>query len=44
LRARTETEAVERALDLVISEHNNNRLTMEANWRFVAGAIVVKNI
>jgi hypothetical protein len=35
LRAETETEAFERALDLVIAEHENNRLGAEANDRFV---------
>jgi hypothetical protein len=44
LRAGTETEAVERALDLVISEHERNRLATEANERFVYSGIVVKDV
>jgi len=44
LRAGTETEAIERALDLVISEHQRNRLTAEANERFVKSGISVKDI
>ena len=35
LRAGTETEAIERALDLVISEYEGNRLAAEANERFL---------
>src|SRR6202163_5019744 len=35
LRAKTETETIERALDLAISEHESNRLTLEANERFL---------
>lgn len=38
LRADTETEAIDRALDLVISEHQRNRLAVEANERFVTRA------
>jgi len=33
LRAETETETIERALDVVITEHARNRLTVEANDR-----------
>ena len=43
LRAGTETEAIERALDLVISEHERNRLAAEANDRFVKTGIAVKD-
>ena len=35
LRADTETEAIERALDIVIAEHERNRMTVEANDRFI---------
>ncbi|MGD0792347.1 MAG: hypothetical protein ABR920_11315 [Terriglobales bacterium] len=31
LRAKTETETIERALDLAIAEHESNRLALEAN-------------
>jgi hypothetical protein len=44
LRADTETEAIERALDLVISEHERNRLAAEANERFVASGIDIKDV
>jgi len=44
LRAGTETEAIERALDLVISEHERNRLAAEANERFVKSGITVKDV
>jgi hypothetical protein len=44
LRADTETEAIERALDLVISEHERNRLAAEANERFVKSGIDIKDV
>jgi hypothetical protein len=44
LRASTETEAIERALDLVISEHQRNRLAVEANERFVTSGIDIKDV
>ena len=44
LRARTETEAIERALDLVISEHERIRLAVEANERFVTSGIDIKDV
>ena len=44
LRAGTETEAIERALDLVISEHDRIRLTVEANERFVTSGIDIKDV
>jgi hypothetical protein len=44
LQADTETEAIERALDLVISEHERNRLAAEANERFVESGIAVKDV
>jgi hypothetical protein len=43
LRADTETEAIERALDMVIAEHERNRLTIEANDRFVTSGIDIKD-
>jgi hypothetical protein len=43
LRAGTETEAIERALDIVIAEHERNRLTVEANDRFVKSGIDIKD-
>lgn len=44
LQAGTETEAIERALDLVITEHERNRLAAEANERFVKSGIAVKDV
>lgn len=44
LQAGTETEAIERALDLVISEHQRNRLAAQANERFVKSGISVKDV
>jgi hypothetical protein len=44
LRASTETEAIERALDLVISEHQRNQLAVEANERFVSSGIDIKDV
>lgn len=44
LRAGTETEAIERALDLVISEHERNRLAVEANERFIKSGIDIKDV
>lgn len=44
LHAGTETEAIERALDLVISEHERNRLAAQANERFVKSGIAVKDV
>jgi len=44
LRAKTETEAVERALDLAIAEHERNRLALEANERFVKSGIRIKDV
>lgn len=44
LRVRTETEAIERALDLVLLEHERNRLTAEANDRFVTSGIEIKDV
>jgi hypothetical protein len=44
LRARTETETIERALDLVISEHDRIRLAVEANERFVTSGIEIRDV
>ena len=44
LRAGTETEAIERALDLVISEFERNRMAAEANERFVQSGIEIPDI
>ena len=44
LQARTETEAIERALDLAIAEHEKNRLARAANERFIASGIDIKDV
>ena len=44
LRARTETEAIEQALDVVIEEDERNRLTIKANDRFVKSGIKIKDV
>jgi hypothetical protein len=44
LRARTETEAIDRALDFAIAEHEKNRLALEATERFVKSSIEIKDV
>jgi hypothetical protein len=44
LRAKTETETIERALDLVIAQYQWNRLATGANERFVKGDVQVKSV
>jgi hypothetical protein len=44
LNVRTETETIERALDLVLSEHLRNRLTAEANELFAASGVHIKDV
>jgi hypothetical protein len=44
LQAATETETIERALDLAISEHERNRLAAEAHVRFVQSGIAVEDV
>lgn len=44
LEAATETETVERALDLAISEHERNRLTAEANQKFITSGVVIRDV
>jgi hypothetical protein len=44
LRTKTETETIDRALDLVIAEYQGNRLAIEANERFVKSGIQVKGV
>jgi hypothetical protein len=44
LKAKTETEAIERALDLAISEHERNRLAAEANERFLKSGVEIKDV
>ena len=44
LQAPTETEAIERALDLAIAEHERNRLAFEAHERFLKSGIGIKDV
>ncbi|HLZ41184.1 MAG TPA: hypothetical protein VKQ11_09490 [Candidatus Sulfotelmatobacter sp.] len=44
LSAKTETEAIERALDFTIAEHEKNRLASEANERFLRSGADIKDV
>ena len=44
LRAKTETETIERALDLAIAEHERNRLAVEANERFIQSGVEIRDV
>jgi hypothetical protein len=44
LQAKTETETIERALDLAIAEHEKNRLAVQANERFLRSGIQIKDV
>jgi len=44
LCARTETEAIERALDFAIAEHDKNRLALQATERFLKSGIEIKDV
>ena len=44
LHAKTETEAIERALDFAIAEHEKNRLVLQATERFIKGGIEIKDV
>jgi len=44
LKADTETETLDRALDVVIAEHERNRLTREANERFVKSGTEISDV
>ena len=44
LRAKTATEAIERALDFVIAEHQKNRWTLAATERFLKSGIDIKDV
>jgi hypothetical protein len=44
LAAATETEAVDRALDLAISEYERSRLAAEANQKFLKSGIVIRDV
>ena len=44
LRTKTEMETIDRALDLVIAEHERNELANKANERFVRSGIDVQDV
>jgi len=44
LQAPTETEAIERALELVLSEHQRDRLAVEANERFIRSGVTIREV
>jgi hypothetical protein len=44
LRAKTETETIERALDFTITEHERDRLAWEANDRFIRSGGEIKDV
>jgi hypothetical protein len=44
MQTETETETIERALDAVIAEHQRDRITREANERFVSTGIKIRDI
>ncbi len=44
LRAATETETIERALDLAIAEHRRNQLALQANERFSNSGADIKDV
>lgn len=44
LHAETETDAIERALDFVISEYEKNRLALEANERLGRSGIEIRDV
>jgi hypothetical protein len=44
LHAKTETETIERALDLAIAEHQRNRLVLEATERFLKSGIAIEDV
>ena len=44
LRASTETEAIDRALDLALAEHERSRLADSAHEKFVKSGIVIRDV
>jgi hypothetical protein len=42
-RARTESEAIERALDFAIEQYKKNRKVAESNERFVKSGVQIKD-
>ncbi len=44
LRTKTETETIERALDLAIAEHRRNRWVLAATDRFIKSGIAINDV
>jgi hypothetical protein len=44
LKAKTETETIDRALDLAISEHEKNRSVRESTERFLESGIEIRDV
>jgi hypothetical protein len=44
LRTKTETETIERALDLAIDEHEKNRRVIDAHQGFLNSGITIKDV
>ena len=44
LHAKTETEAIERALDFAIAEHEKNRSVLQSTERFIKSGIEIKDV
>ena len=44
LRAKTETETIERALDLAIAEARTHRMALAANAKFLQSGITIKDV
>jgi hypothetical protein len=44
LQTKTETETIDRALDLAIAEHRRNRLVIQATERFISSGIQIKDV
>ena len=44
LKARTETETIERALDAVLAEDERDRIVQAAHERFISSGIAIRDI
>lgn len=44
LKAKTETETIERALDFTIDELRKNRVLAEANERFIRSGVEIRDV
>jgi hypothetical protein len=44
LPAKTESDAIKRALDSAIAEHERNRLSLKASERFIKSGIVIEDV